>query len=244
MDFLNLEFRSAHKKQKVNLKTMYTSGERGDGRRNLKHFNVIILGLGHAVRQFLMGTTGYRLLDLRSRNIRALKRPFPFTSSCSLESKLQQSNEKPVSKKSKLYLPHIYNKMHVKSFVFASFAACIVTAIPIPDEGQPLFCPAEWKRSPSPQNGCRPQTLKLPTLNDLPLSQNQYNGLETYPTDAFSKPSLSTPADTAASPNRPAPQPLDNPAPWLAVPGAGIGTWAVDQLLNPKVPGDAPRNGN
>lgn len=193
-----------------------------------------------------MGTTGYRLLDLRSRNIRALKRPFPFTHLLVLRSQSYNSNRtKARLKKSRNYIYPVYiYKMHVKSFVFASFAACIVTAIPIPGEGQPLFCPAEWKRSPRPQNGCRPQTLKLPTLNDLPLSQNQYNGLENYPTDAFSKPSQSTPAETATTQDRPPPQPLDNPAPWLAVPGAGIGSWAVNQILNPKAPGDAPSNGN
>lgn len=134
--------------------------------------------------------------------------------------------------------------MHVKSFVFASFAACIVTAIPIPNENQPLFCPAEWKRSPSPQNGCRPQTLKLPTLNDLPLTQKTYNGLGTYPTDSLSNPSLSTPADTSAIDQRPPPQPVDL-APWSAIPASGIGAWAVDQIVNPKIPGDtSPANGN
>lgn len=190
-----------------------------------------------------MGTTGYRLLDPRSRDIRAFKCPLPFTILI-LRSQSYSNRTKPPSQKVEIiYLsPRIY-KMHVKGFIFASFAACIVTAIPIPNENQPLFCPAEWKRSPSPQNGCRPQTLKLPTLNDLPLTQKTYNGLETYPTDSFSNPSLSTPADTSATEQKPPPQPLDA-APWLAVPGAGIGAWAVDQIVNPKVPGDTPANGN
>ena len=133
--------------------------------------------------------------------------------------------------------------MHVKSFVLASFAACIVTAIPIPDDTS-LFCPAEWKRSP--QTGCRPQTLTLPTLEDLPLSQKQYNGLVTYPTDAtINNPSLITPANPAESVPQPAPKPLNEAAPWLVVPGAVGAGWAIDQILKPKgANGEAPNIGN
>ncbi|MCJ1349071.1 hypothetical protein MMC31_007307 [Peltigera leucophlebia] len=136
--------------------------------------------------------------------------------------------------------------MHVKSFVLASFAIGIVTAIPIPS-AEPQFCPVSWKRSP--QSGClpqtlkSPQTLKLPSLDDIPLQQPTSNGLGIYPTDGFSSPALVTPANPVVTQPQPPPQPLNDVAPFLAIPGAGFGAWALDKLLRGGDEG-APIKGN
>lgn len=136
--------------------------------------------------------------------------------------------ERTPSRSSKSSYPT--SKMHVKSFVFASFAACIVTAIPIPS-AEPQFCPANWKRSP--QSGCVPRTLKLPSLEDIPLKQQQQPSpaLGIYPTDGFSSPSLVIPANPVITQPQPAPEPQNDVAPWLSIPGAGAAAWALDRFL-------------
>lgn len=149
--------------------------------------------------------------------------------------------DKPSSQNSKLSSPR-YN-MHVKKFVFASLAACIVTAIPMPSpEGE--SCPANWKRSA--QAGCVPQKLQLPSLNDLHLEQqpHQSTGLEIYPTDDFQPPSQITPDNTAVSAPPPAPQRATDYAPWLALPGAAGLVWGLQELSKNKPNFEIPGNGN
>lgn len=116
--------------------------------------------------------------------------------------------------------------MHFKSFVLASFAASIATAIPIPQ-----LCPFNWKRSA--QRGCEPQTAPLPSLLPYlsdPSSVPNPTSQEYYSPDPFGNTSPNTPAANAVTDTRPPPMPLSEYAPWsipAAAAGAAAGLWKL-----------------
>lgn len=111
--------------------------------------------------------------------------------------------------------------MHIKSFVLASFAASIATAIPVPQS-----CPFNWKRSA--QKGCVPQTAPLPSLLPYlsdPSSMPNPATAEYYNNGPFGTTSPTTPMDTAVTDTRPPPKPLTDYAPWVGA--GGLGTWGL-----------------
>lgn len=182
----------------------------------------------------LMGTPGYRLLDLRSRDIRPFK--------CPIQVRSQVSAIEPTPyRNSKSYYP-IY-KMHIKSFVLASFAASIATAIPIPQA-----CAFDWKRSAN--KACIPQTQSLPSL--LPYLQDPSSvpnptSSEYYAPDTLGTTSPTTPADNKTPEPQSPPQPLIEYAPWVGgAGGAGLGGWGLSNLWKSRVgsPTDGISGGN
>lgn len=116
--------------------------------------------------------------------------------------------------------------MHFKSFVLASFAVSITTAIPIPQA-----CPFNWKRSA--QSGCIPQTAPLPSLLPYlsdpesvpsPLSPQYFNP------DISGATSPNAPTQNVPVPDtRPPPRPLTDYAP-AAIPGLGAAGWGLWKL--------------
>ena len=114
--------------------------------------------------------------------------------------------------------------MHFKSFVLASLAVSIATAIPIPQ-----LCPFNWKRSA--QQDCRPQTAPLPSLLPYlsdPSSVPDPTSQEYYSPDSFGTTSPNVPAANVVTDTRPAPRPLTDYAP-LSIPIGGA-AWGLHNL--------------